>query len=400
MWFYKRIFLSFSRVCNFYSGIFRAVYFPFWQISIVDFLSFSWVWFFYHFPGCVILVLVFSRLCIFHFWYFPGCAISILAFSKFKFSVIFRGSICLSFSGGYNFRSSIFQCVHFPFWQIPTVHLLSISWAGFFVIFQGVHFPFLYFPGCAFSILVFSRVCNFGPGIFQIWYFSHFPECDFSVIFQGVQFLFWHFLGKTFSILANSNCAFSVIFRGVIFLSFSRGCNFRSGIFHGVHFPFGKFQMCIFCHFVGCTFSVILQGMQFPFWYFPGCAFSILVFSRVCNFHSGIFQILFFCHFLGCDFSLIFRGVQFLFWHFPGCAFSILANYNCAFSFIFQGVIFMSFSRVCNFHSGIFQAWFSVIFQGLNFLSISGLYIAHSGIFQVVHFPFWQFLARAISASP
>ena len=150
--------LAFSGLCIFHSGKFQ----------LLIFCHFPGCDFFYHFPGCVILVLVFSRLCIFHFLYFPGCAISILAFSKFKFSVIFGGSICLSFSGGYNFRSNIFQCVHFPFWQIPTVHLLSISWAGFFVIFQGVHFPFLYFPGCAFSILVFSRVCNFGPGIFQI----------------------------------------------------------------------------------------------------------------------------------------------------------------------------------------------------------------------------------------
>ena len=122
------------------------------------------------------------------------------------------------------------------------------------------------------------------------------------------------------------------------------------------------------------------------------CAGSRLVIPTLyrilsCRSCSVVFRL-----FFGCC-----RGL--LFCAFPGGVF-ILANYSCAFSFIFQGVIFMSFSRVCNYHSGIFQAWFSVIFQGLNFLSISGLYIAHSGIFQVVHFPFWQFLARAISASP
>ena len=64
MWFSKLIFLSLSRACNFNSGIFRGVYFPFWQIPIVNIQSFSRVWFFCHFPGCAISNPAFFRLCI------------------------------------------------------------------------------------------------------------------------------------------------------------------------------------------------------------------------------------------------------------------------------------------------------------------------------------------------
>ena len=190
----------------------------------------------------------------------------------------------------------------------------------FSVIFQGVNF------------LSFSRLCIFHSGFFQVWFFYHFPGCDFSDIFQGVHclnflsfsrvWLFYHFPGCTFSILAFSSCLISVIFQYVLFLLLSMVCIFHSGIFQVVHFPGSAFSKCVFSYnFQGVVFltfsmvymrefSTIFQGVSF------------LSFSSLCIFHSGILQECKICHFPVCAFSLIFHGVHFQFQHFPGCALS------------------------------------------------------------------------------
>ena len=130
------------------------------------------------------------------------------------------------------------------FWFIQKNHQICQPCNFHSGIFQVVYFSLWYFPGCAISILAFSRVCIFLSGKFKLCIFCNFPGCDFSVIFWGVQFPFWYFQGCAFSTLANFNCAFSVFFKGVIFLSLSWACNLHSGIFQVVHLPFWCFQWC------------------------------------------------------------------------------------------------------------------------------------------------------------
>merc|ERR1711954_352362 len=81
-----------------------------------------------------------------------------------------------------------------------------------------------------------------------------------------------------------------------------------------------------------------------------------------------------------------------VFVYFPGCAITIVSFSKFNFSVIFRGVIFLPFSGVCNFHSGIFQSVHFLFWRIpiVHFLSFSGVCFFYSGIFQVVHFPFWQ----------
>ena len=123
------------------------------------------------------------------------------------------------------------------------------------------------------------------------------------------------------------------------------------------------------------------------FHHFPWCAISILSSSRVVNFRSVIFKWCVFYHFPVCAFSTFFHGVPFPVCQYPGCAFSILSFSSGDFSSIFQGVIFLPFSRVCIFHSVIFQWWFFCHFPGCDL----------SAIFHGVHFPFYHFPGCVIS---
>ena len=97
------------------------------------------------------------------------------------------------------------------------------------------------------------------------------------------------------------------------FLSFSRACNFHFSILQVVHFLFWNIPRCAISMlaFSKNDFSVI--SWVWFFCHFPGCTISTLAFSRVCIFHSCKFQTSVFCYFPGCDFSVIFQGVQFPF---------------------------------------------------------------------------------------
>merc|ERR1711954_117515 len=67
---------------------------------------------------------------------------------------------------------------------------------------------------------------------------------------------------------------------------------------------------------------------------------------------------------------------------------------------VYVFMCFYVYMFIC-LHVYVFMClWFSVIFRGVHFLSFPRLCIFHSGIFQVVHFPFWQSLGRAISIDP
>ena len=93
------------------------------------------------------------------------------------------------------------------------------------------------------------------------------------------------------------------------------------------------------------TFSVIFQGVHFPFCHFPCRAFSVL---------SCIF-----CHFPVCEFSVIFRVV-----HFPFCH---------VFSAIFQCVNFLPFSVSCIFRFASVLPFSCCAISVLSF-SVSGIF--------------------------
>ena len=123
------------------------------------------------------------------------------------------------------FRFCIFHSINFWGVYFPFLKYTSILRVGFFC----------HFPGCAFSILPYSRLCKYHfefsrVSKFQVKHFKHcivfhFSVCDFFAFFQGSHFQFCHFpwCGSILSI--NSVCFF---------------CHF---------------SLYDFCHFLGCEFS-------------------------------------------------------------------------------------------------------------------------------------------------
>lgn len=222
--------------------------------------------------------------------------------------------------------------------------------------------------------------------------------CDFLVNFQRVHFPFCHFKG----------CAIK------------RNCTF---------------QECTFRHFSGCEIVAIFQGVHFPFFHFQLCVFLILSISAM--WLSVISIVWFLFNFAECHiyfetlddiFSVIFQGVNFLsysriyiflFVNIQGVPFQL--NTNSGFFFLsfsrrqffchFPGceLTILSFSRVWKFHCVIlkcvefpgceyFWCWFFYNFPVWDFSAIFKVFISHSVIFQGVQFPFCHFPGWAFSA--
>ena len=137
----------------------------------------------------------------------------------------------LIFSGLYIFHSGIIHSVQFPFWHFPNLIFLSFSWVEFFCHFQGG----------AISILAFSRVCIFHSSKFQLCILCHFLGCDFSVIFHSCIFQVWFSVIWGVYFLSFSRLC---IFHSGIF----QVMHFHSGSFQVVQFPSTPRLTCLLLH--------------------------------------------------------------------------------------------------------------------------------------------------------
>ena len=182
------------------------------------------------------------------------------------------------------------------------------------------------------------------------------------------------------------------------------------------------FQVCTFCHFPVCVFSVIFHVMPFPFYSFQCCAFSVLSFFRwlfsaifqyvyflpfsmlcifrytifrvcvffhfpvsvfstifhVMHFHTPIFRVCIFCHFLVCLFSAIFCVMHFPFCHFQGVHFLPFSGMHIFCYLLCPAFSVLPFSMLCIYNSIIVQVCIFCHFP---------VYVFYA-IFCVVHFPF------------
>ena len=153
--------------CIFLSFIFLVVQIPFYQFpgransapppfKCVSFLSFSSACFFLNYPGCVFLILLFSRCDFLPFY-------MVWIFQHFQevpfFSLIFQ--VCVFFVSTDSIFSSILLVGNFPLWDSPN--------CSFYKSYQFHVCIFCFIPGYVFS------------GLWQVVYFRfyHFPYVSF-----------------------------------------------------------------------------------------------------------------------------------------------------------------------------------------------------------------------------